>query len=140
MADFKVQLDFEEEFITAQSCLFQMTSGEKFLPGLVAITGSQLLIFSDYAPSESIGCTSLYHPVFSYPFSGVKYVSTGKLYGNKELKDYIEMIIVETDSNKSTTIFFNGKKAKNYKKLCNAIKKVGKIKIKKRDHDCTIYN
>ena len=48
-------VDKQDEFIAYQACLFQMITGDKFLPGLLALTGSEILIFNDYAPSEKIG-------------------------------------------------------------------------------------
>lgn len=136
----KVKVDKQEEFIIAESCLLQLVKGEKFIPGLIALTGKQILVFNDYAPSEKIADLNVYHPVFSFGYSDIKTIRTVSLYGNDELKKFIELDIIEKDDEKKTKLFFNKKIAKKFDKVCNKIKKVGKIKIESSELDCYMYN
>ena len=136
----KVKVDKQEEFVASEVCLFQLTKGDKFLPGLIALTGQEILIFNDYAPSEKVGDLYVYHPVFNFEFKSVKGVEVTNLNGNKELQNYVGMTIKEANSDNQVILFFNKRKVRHFKKVCKAIKKVAKIKIKRRENDCSIYN
>jgi len=145
MENVKVKVDKQEEFLASEVCLFQMTTGDKFIPGLIAVTGTQILIFNDFAPSEKIGDLYVYHPVFMIEFSSIKLLTLSKLVGNDELRQYIELDIVETctqknEQDKNVVVYFEKKKAKHYKKVIKNLEKVGKLKIKKNERDCSIYN
>lgn len=136
----KVKVDKQEEFVASEVCLFQLAKGDKFLPGLIALTGQEILIFNDYAPSEKVGDLYVYNPVFNFEFKSVKGVEVTNLNGNKELQNYVGMTIKEANSGNQVILFFHKRKARHFKKVCKAIKKVAKIKIKRRENDCSIYN
>ena len=140
VSNLKVKVDRQEEFIVAEVCLFQLTKGDKFLPGLLALTGQQILIFNDYAPSEKVGDLNVYHPVFTFDFDNIKKIELTNLYGNSELKNYAEMLIIEKNSDNQAVVYFDKKKAKHFKKVRKTIVKVGKIKIKTKECDCSEYN
>lgn len=122
----KVSLDKQDQLLELIPCLCQFTPNSKFGKGVIGITKTEFLLYSDMEPTKIINDVFYYTPYATLEIKDIITLVKSEIKKNNDLKKYIRVDILCRDAEDSKIFYFP--KASN-SKLARLIKAAKKAKL-----------